>query len=186
VTMSERVGVLALQGSFAPHRVALDRLGAEVRLVRRPEDLDAVDRLIIPGGESTTMARLGAPGLLPAIRDRGRAGMPLFGTCAGAILLGEGPPPPDRLGLVPVCVERNAYGRQKESFAREIETSLAGGPLRCIFIRAPKIRVEGNSVEILARDGDDPILVRRGRILLSTFHPELTDDLRVHRLFLEM
>ncbi|MBN1420541.1 MAG: pyridoxal 5'-phosphate synthase glutaminase subunit PdxT [Planctomycetes bacterium] len=184
--MSERVGILALQGSFAPHRRALERLGAEVRLVRRAEDLDGVARLVIPGGESTTMARLGAPGVLPAVRDRGRAGMPIFGTCAGAILLGEGPPPPDRLGLVPVRVERNAYGRQKESFTREIQTALPGGPFRCIFIRAPKMRLEGNGVEVLALDGEDPILIRRDRILLATFHPELTDDLRVHRLFLEM
>lgn len=192
----DRAGVVALQGSFAPHRRALERLGAGVRLVRRARDLDGVDRLVLPGGESTTMAHLGGSGddprdaagrgLLEAIGARGRAGMPILGTCAGAILLGQGPPPPERLGLVPVEVERNAYGRQRESFARDVPIELPGGPFHAIFIRAPKVRLQDGDVKVLARDGEDPILLRYGRILLATFHPELTDDLRIHRLFLEI
>jgi len=182
------IGVLAFQGDFELHRKALERAGVEGRKVRLPADLSGLAGLIIPGGESTTMVRLAKVyGLFEELRRVGREGLPMFGTCAGAIILGRGDPNPERLGLVPVTVRRNAYGRQRESFERSIRLAALGGePLNCIFIRAPKVDPPPAEVEVLGRDGEDPILLRHRHYLLSTFHPELTDDLRIHRVFLGM
>ncbi len=183
------IGVLALQGDFALHFQSIERLGCSVRKVRLPADLAGLDGLILPGGESTTQVKLSKDyGLFDALRDAGRRGLAMFGTCAGAILLGKGAEPPERLVIVPVEVRRNAYGRQIDSFEKPIALEgILGGPMRCVFIRAPKFDPGFPAeVEVLGRDGQDPILLRHGKCLLSAFHPELTDDLRVHRLFLEM
>ena len=183
-----RIGVLALQGDFELHLRSLQRCGALGSKVRLGPDLDGLHGLIIPGGESTTMVRLlRVYGLFDTLRKAGEAGLPMFGTCAGAIVLGRGDANPERLGVAPVQVRRNAYGRQRESFEKPIHLSLGGDPFTCIFIRAPKIDpAVGLGVEVLGRDGEDPILVRCGKILLATFHPELTEDLRVHELFLQL
>jgi 5'-phosphate synthase pdxT subunit len=174
-----RIGVLALQGAFREHARALRALGADVLEVRLPEELDGLDGLVIPGGESTTMARLAELyGLDEAIRAYPGA---VLGTCAGMILL-DG----EHLDLVDLEVERNAFGRQVRSF--EADVALVGDeiPLRGVFIRAPRVRRLGDAVEVLGELDGEPVLVRDGRFLLSTFHPELTDDLRVHELFLQM
>jgi pyridoxal 5'-phosphate synthase pdxT subunit len=174
--MRPRVGVLAVQGNFREHAGMLRRLGAEVVEVRKPEQLDDLDGLVVPGGESTTFMRLmRLYGLDEAIRAFDR---PVLGTCAGMIVLDR-----DHLGLVDVEVDRNAYGRQVASF--EADLSLAGdsAPLRGVFIRAPRVRVTGN-VEVLAEHEGEPVLVRDGRVLVASFHPELTEDTRVHELFL--
>jgi 5'-phosphate synthase pdxT subunit len=174
-----RIGVLALQGAFREHVRVLRALGADVVEVRRPEDLDGLDGLVIPGGESTTIVRLAALyGLDEAIRAyRG----PIFGTCAGMIVLDR-----DHLGLADLVVDRNAYGRQVRSF--EAEVALAGDecPLEGVFIRAPRIRELGPEVEVLGEMDGEPVLVRDGRLLLAAFHPELTDDTRVHERFLDI
>ena len=174
-----RIGVLALQGAFREHARVLRSLGADVVEVRRPEELDGLDGLVIPGGESTTIVRLAALyGLDEAIRTfRG----PIFGTCAGMIVLDR-----EHLGLADLVVDRNAYGRQVRSF--EAEVALADGepPLEGVFVRAPRIRELGPEVEVLGELDGEPVLVRDGRLLLAAFHPELTDDLRVHELFLEL
>ncbi len=196
---SPTIGVLALQGDFALHiralerlageRSAIDSVGCSVRKVRLPSDLAGLDGLVLPGGESTTLVKLAKDyGLFEALRDAARRGLAMFGTCAGAILLGNGAEPPERLGIVPVAVQRNAYGRQIDSFEKPIALEgVPGGPMRCVFIRAPKFDPAlPPEVEVLGKDGQDPILVRHKRCLLSSFHPELTEDLRVHRLFLEM
>ena len=185
------VGVLALQGDFALHRQALTRCGAESVEVRRPEPLEDVDGLIIPGGESTTLLKLmDAGNFVPALRRFHAAGRPVFGTCAGLILLAhdvEGPRQPS-LGLIDVGVERNAYGRQRESFEAEGRATLEGRtvPLPMMFIRAPRIRRVGPGVETLARHGDEPVMAREGHVLVATFHPELTADTTVHRYFCQM
>jgi 5'-phosphate synthase pdxT subunit len=186
------IGVLALQGSFALHARAVARLGLKIREVRSTGDLDGLSALILPGGESTTMARLARgtglldTGLFDALRKRIADGLPAFGTCAGAILLGRGDQRPPRLELIDVEVERNAYGRQIDSFEAEIRIDGLGEPFHAIFIRAPKLHLlRAAGVEVLARHGADPVLVRSGTIWLATFHPELTDDLRIHRWFLE-
>jgi 5'-phosphate synthase pdxT subunit len=174
-----RIGVLALQGAFREHVRVLRALGADVVEVRRPEDLDGLDGLVIPGGESTTIVRLAALyGLDDAIRAyRG----PIFGTCAGMIVLDR-----THLGLADLVVDRNAYGRQVRSF--EAEVALAGDerPLEGVFIRAPRIRQLGPEVEVLGEMDGEPVLVRDGRLLLAAFHPELTDDMRVHERFLDI
>ena len=174
-----KVGVLALQGNVREHAGALRRLGAEVVEVRLPEQLEGLDGLVIPGGESTAIARLmRLYGLEDAVRGfRG----PVFGTCAGMILLDRA-----HLGLVDVEVERNAYGRQLASF--EADLDLGGGeePLRGVFIRAPRVAAWGDAVEVLARHEGVPVLLRDGRYLVASFHPELTDDPRVHERFLEL
>ncbi len=195
------VGVLSLQGSFALHLRVLERLGAPARPVKRPADLAGCDRLIVPGGESTVMSKfLEESGLGEEIARRSRAGdLALFGTCAGAIVLGREPaaapgePPPAgrqpvRLGLAAVAVRRNAYGRQIDSFRTKLRAEgalAAAGEIEGVFIRAPRLEPEDARVEVLARDGEEPVLVRDGRCLLSAFHPELTDDGRVHRYFVE-
>ena len=173
-----RVGVLAVQGNFREHAAMLRRLGAEVVEVRKPEELDGLDGLVVPGGESTAIARLiDVYGLEGAIREFER---PVFGTCAGLIMLDR-----EHLGLVDLTVRRNAYGRQVASF--ETDLALAGDdePLRGVFIRAPRVEAVGPDVEVLAEHDGEPVLVRQGRFLAATFHPELTDDTRVHELFLE-
>lgn len=174
-----RIGVLALQGAFRDHARSLHRLGAEVIEVRRPEELEGLDGLVIPGGESTTMMQLAELYRLDeAIRHFGGA---VFGTCAGMILLGR-----DHLGLADLELDRNAYGRQVWSF--EADVRLAGDdlPLHGVFIRAPRVRKLGPGMEVLGELDGEPVLVRDGRLLLATFHPELTDDLRVHALFLDL
>jgi len=173
------IGVLALQGAFREHARMLRRLGAEVVEVRLPEELEGLDGLVIPGGESTTIMRLAQIyGLDEAIRRYRGA---ILGTCAGMILLGR-----DHLGLADLEVERNAYGRQVRSFEADVELAGEDRPLHGVFIRAPRIREAGGDVEVLGKLDGEPVLVRDGRLLLASFHPELTDDLRVHELFLSM
>jgi 5'-phosphate synthase pdxT subunit len=188
VREERRVGVLALQGDFPLHLEALRRLDVPAIKVRLPGELAGLSGLILPGGESTTMVKLAKDyGLFEALRSVGREGLPMFGTCAGAILLGRGDPYPERLGLVPVTVRRNAYGRQRESFEKRIDLRIGGEPHLCVFIRAPKFEPEKDpEVEVLGNDGTDPILIRYRNFLLSSFHPELTADLRIHQLFLGM
>jgi pyridoxal 5'-phosphate synthase pdxT subunit len=176
--MRPRVGVLAVQGNFREHAAMLGSLGADVVEVRKPEQLRDVDGLVVPGGESTTFMRLmRLYGLDDAVRAFER---PILGTCAGMIVLDR-----EHLGLVDIEVDRNAYGRQVASF--EADLALAGEPrpLRGVFIRAPRLRSAGPGVEILAEHDGEPVLVREGRIIVASFHPELTDDPRVHELFLD-
>lgn len=185
-----RVGILGLQGDFALHQRMLASLGVETRIVRSMEDLEGCASLVIPGGESTTMGGLLVRfGMLEALSARIREGLPVLGTCAGAILLAReiiGYPDQPRLGVLDIAIERNAYGRQKESFETDVLIpSLREQPYRAVFIRAPIIRVVGPGVEVLAWFEGLPILVRQGHILAATFHPELTDDPYIHRYFLE-
>lgn len=170
--------MLALQGAFREHALVLRRLGADVREVRLPSELQGLDGLVIPGGESTSILRLArAVSLDEAIRAYPG---PIFGTCAGMIVLDR-----EHLGLADLRVERNAYGRQVASFEADVE--LEGAPaLRGVFIRAPRIRELGPEVEVLGRLDGEPVLVREGRLLLASFHPELTEDTRVHELFLAL
>jgi len=182
-----KIGVLALQGDFDAHRKRLEELGAEVVLVRRPEQLDEVDALVIPGGESGTFLKLLGEQGLEKLKQFVRA-KPAFGTCAGAILLAtqvENPHQPG-LGALDITIRRNAYGRQVDSSIRQVETALGGDPLEMVFIRAPKIERVGRDVEVLAREGNDPVLVRQGKTMAATFHPELSEDKRVHAAFLEL
>ena len=181
------VGVLALQGDFDAHRRRLEQLGAEVVLVRNADQLDRIDALIIPGGESSAFLKLLGEEFLQKLRDFVRM-KPTFGTCAGAILLATDVqnPPQMSLGALDITVERNAYGRQIDSSIRTAETQLAGGPMEAVFIRAPKITRVGPNVEVLARQSGDPVLVRHANVMAATFHPELSDDTRVHEAFIEM
>ncbi len=192
-----RIGVLALQGGFGLHAAAVRRAGAEPVEVRKPGALDDVDGVILPGGESTTLLHLmDAWDFGPALRAFHAEGRPLFGTCAGLIVLAREVESPRQhaLGLIDVTVERNSYGRQRESFEAVgealAETAAAalggGGPLRMVFIRAPRICRVGPGVEVLASHAGDPVLAREGPVLVATFHPELTDDLTVHRYFCRM
>ena len=183
-----KIGVLAIQGDFDAHRRRLEELGATVVLVRKPEDLDSVDALVIPGGESTTFLKfLERDGFLDKLREFTRA-KPVLGTCAGAILLAREvtSPPQAALGAIDIRVCRNAYGRQLESSIRTGNTILPGGPMEMVFIRAPKIAAVGEGVEVLATEGGDPVLVRHGAVMAATFHPELSSDTRVHAAFLEL
>ena len=183
-----RIGVLAIQGDYAAHAKALAKSGAEPCEVRKPDELSGLDGLILPGGESTTMLKfLEKRGLFEALEEFAK-GKPLFGTCAGAILLArEVRNPAQRsMGILDAVVERNAYGRQINSSILTAETELAGGPLEMVFIRAPRIASIGDGVEILARRDGDPVLVRQGRVLAATFHPELSEDRRVHGLFVRI
>jgi len=174
-----RIGVLALQGAFREHARALTKLGADVVEVRLPEDLDGLDGLVIPGGESTTMTLLAeSSGLDRALQEFAQ---PVLGTCAGAIVLDRA-----HYALADIAVDRNAYGRQVKSFEADVTLRDDAVPLRGVFIRAPRIRELAPDVEVLGELDGEPVLVRDGRLLLATFHPELTDDLRVHELFLEM
>ena len=172
-----RIGVLAVQGNFREHVAMLRRLGAEAVEVRKPEQLDGLDGLVIPGGESTTFMRLmRLYGLDEAIR--GFEG-PVFGTCAGMIVLDR-----DHLGLVDLRVRRNAFGRQVASFEVDLDVAGIDGPVRAVFIRAPWIEEVGPGVEVLAEVEGRPVLAREGRFLVASFHPELTDDTRLHERFL--
>lgn len=182
-----KVGVLALQGDFEAHARALGRAGAEAVLVRRPKELDGLAALVLPGGESTTISKgMERLGLYEPVRAFAEAGHPVLGTCAGAILLAravENHPVPS-LGLVDVVAVRNAYGTQVDSFSAPVDPGAAPGldGLRCVFIRAPRLRDPGPAVEVLARVDGEPVLLRQGLWFAATFHPELTDDPRVHRL----
>jgi 5'-phosphate synthase pdxT subunit len=174
-----RIGVLAVQGNFREHAAVLSRLGADAVEVRKPEELEGIDGLIIPGGESTAITRLiRIYGLEEAIR---RFEAPIFGTCAGMILLDR-----NHLGLVDLAVDRNAYGRQVASFEADLELTRGGTPLPGVFIRAPRVAAYGPDVEVLAERDAEPVLLRQGRFLVASFHPELTDDTRVHELFLDL
>src|SRR5262249_47378562 len=182
------IGVLAIQGDYEAHKARLKQLGGEVTLVRKPEQLDAIDAIIIPGGESTTFLNfLEEHGFLEKLRDFVRS-KPTFGTCAGAILLAKEVenPPQTSLGALDIRVQRNAYGRQIDSSIREGKTKIGNEPLEMVFIRAPKIVATGKGVEVLATEGGDPVLVRQGKIMASTFHPELSADTRIHREFLSL
>ncbi len=174
-----KIGVLALQGNFREHAVVLRRLGAEPVEIRKPEQLGGLDGLIVPGGESTTFMRLmRLYGLDAALKEF--AG-PVFGTCAGMIVLDR-----DHLGLVDVSVRRNAYGRQVASFEADLQLAEETEPLRGVFIRAPRVDEVGAEVEVVAELDGEPVLLRDGRFLVASFHPELTDDARVHERFLAL
>ena len=181
------IGVLALQGDFALHLECLRRCGATPLAVRTEGELDACDGLVIPGGESTTIGKLlDRMRLLPALASRIAEGLPVYGTCAGAILLARVIVDSNqvRLGSMDITVARNAYGRQVDSFEADLAVAAIGpDPLRGVFIRAPIIEAVGPGVEVLARFEGRAVLVREGAMLAGTFHPELTDDLRVHRYF---
>ena len=182
------VGVLAIQGNFASHAQALAEAGAEAVEVRKPEELAGLDGLVLPGGESTTMLRfLERLNFFDSLQ-KFCASTPIFGTCAGAILLArEVLNPPQRcLGILDATVERNAYGRQIDSSIVTGPTTLPGGPLEMVFIRAPRISAVGSAVEVLAERDGFPVLVRQGKTMAATFHPELSADRRVHRLFVEI
>jgi len=186
-----RIGVLALQGAFREHRRAFEELGAETVEVRKPSDLADLDALVIPGGESTTLLKLMDEWeFVPALRAFHAAGKPMFGTCAGLILLARGVenPPQFSLGFIDVDVERNAYGRQRESFEARGTAELDGRPtaIDMMFIRAPRIRRVGPGVEVLARQGDDPVMARQDTVLVATFHPEAVGEDAVHRYFCDM
>jgi 5'-phosphate synthase pdxT subunit len=184
------VGVLALQGDFAEHLAMLSRIGVDTREVRKAGDLEGVDALIIPGGESTTIGKLMARyGLDAAIRARAEQGMPIYGTCAGLILLAqeiEGSNQP-RLGLMDIAVIRNAFGRQIESFEADIPFApTPDQPIRGVFIRAPIVSRVGAGVQVLSDFAGKIVAVQQGNLLATAFHPELTDDTRVHRYFLTL
>jgi len=182
------IGVLAIQGDYEAHKARLEQLGAEVLLVRKPEQLDAIDAIVIPGGESSTFLNfLAERGFLEKLRGFVRT-KPTFGTCAGAILLAtevENPPQPS-LNVLDIRIRRNAYGRQNESFISQAATELGSKPLEMVFIRAPKIMSTGKNVEVLASENGAPVLVRQGKIMAATFHPELSEDTRVHKEFLSL
>ncbi len=172
------VGVLAIQGDFEAHAGVLVRLGAEARIVRTPADLEGLDALVIPGGESTTMTLgIEREGLAEPLRELVSSGVPTLGTCAGMIMLDR-----DHLGLLDVSARRNAFGRQVQSFEADLDLNRLGrdGPLRAVFIRAPWVDDYGEDVEVLAEIEGHPVAVRQGNILAVAFHPELTDDGRVH------
>jgi 5'-phosphate synthase pdxT subunit len=187
-----RIGVLALQGDFDAHRRRLQELGAEVVLVKNPKQLDAIDGLIIPGGESGTFLKLLGDAGFEKLKQFVRV-KPTFGTCAGAILLATEVENPKQAGLgaLDIRIRRNAYGRQIDSSIRQgrfIQPELANSPLEMVFIRAPKIERVGPGVEVIATEGDaaDPVAVRQGIAMAATFHPELSDDTRIHRAFLDL
>jgi 5'-phosphate synthase pdxT subunit len=185
-----KIGVLALQGDFDAHRRRLQELGAEVVLVKKPEQLDDIDGLVIPGGESGTFLKLLGDAGFEKLKQFVHA-KPTFGTCAGAILLAAEVENPQQkgLGALNIRIRRNAYGRQIDSSIREgrlIQESLGSSPLEMVFIRAPKIEHVGEGVEIIATEGSDPVAVRQGRAMAATFHPELSDDTRVHQAFLNL
>ena len=183
MTQTLQVGVLALQGDFEAHAKTLRQLGAEPSEVRTPADMEGLDALVIPGGESTTIGKLiASAGLEPALRTHHEAGRPILGTCAGLIVCDA-----DHLGFIDATARRNAFGRQLQSFEADLEVEGAGDePLRAVFIRAPWIEEAGPSVEILATHEGHGVLARDGRILVAAFHPELTGDTRVHERFVEL
>ena len=180
-----KIGVLALQGDFDAHRRRLEELGAEVVLVKKAEQLDGLAGLVIPGGESGTFLKLLGEEGFAKLRDFVRA-KPTFGTCAGAILLASEVESPKQAGLgaLDITVRRNAYGRQIDSSI--CEGRFLNHPIEMVFIRAPKIERVGAGVEVIATEGNDPVFVRQGKTLAATFHPELSDDRRIHQYFLEL
>jgi 5'-phosphate synthase pdxT subunit len=180
-----KIGVLALQGDFDAHRKRLEELGAEVVLVRKPEQLDEIDGLVIPGGESSTFLKLLGEAGFEKLKQFVRV-KPTFGTCAGAILLAKEVENPEQpgLGVLDIRIRRNAYGRQLDSSIRE--GKFRGEPAEMVFIRAPKIERVGPGVEVIATEGKDPVAVRQGMVMAATFHPELSEDKRVHRSFLDL
>lgn len=186
------IGVLALQGDVREHLIALAAADAVARPVRRPEELAEVDALVIPGGESTTMSKLAVLfGMLEPLRARVRAGMPVYGTCAGMIMLADklldGREDQETLGGIDMIVRRNAFGRQNESFEADIDfAGIAGGPVQGVFIRAPWVESVGGAAEVLATYGGHTVAVRQGNVLATSFHPELTGDDRVHAYFVDM
>ncbi|HEY3769095.1 MAG TPA: pyridoxal 5'-phosphate synthase glutaminase subunit PdxT [Candidatus Angelobacter sp.] len=182
------IGVLAIQGDYEAHKARLEQLGARVILVRKPMQLDKIEGIVIPGGESSTFLNfLAEQGFLEKLRDFVST-KPTFGTCAGAILLAKQVENPPQLSLdaMDIRVRRNAYGRQLDSSIREARTKLGDKPLEMVFIRAPRIMSTGKGVEVLAKAGGDPVLVRQGKTMAATFHPELSDDTRVHQEFINM
>ncbi|MFI7365499.1 pyridoxal 5'-phosphate synthase glutaminase subunit PdxT [Streptomyces sp. NPDC050149] len=186
------IGVLALQGDVREHLIALASADALARPVRRPEELAEVDGLVIPGGESTTMSKLAALfGMLEPLRERVRAGMPVYGTCAGMILLADKILDPrsgqETLGGIDMIVRRNAFGRQNESFEAAVEVAgIEGGPVEGVFIRAPWVESVGAQAKVVAEHGGHIVAVRQGNALATAFHPELTGDHRVHAYFVDM
>lgn len=185
---SPTIGVLALQGDYASHARALEEAGAQPKMVRTSDELAQIDGLVIPGGESTTFLNLlEREGLFTPLLEFTR-NQPTFGTCAGCILLARRVVNPEQqsLGVLDATVERNAYGRQIDSEIRSAETSLPGGPLEMVFIRAPRIAQTGDDIDVLATRDGTPVLIRQRNILASTFHPELSSDPRIHRYFLQM
>jgi 5'-phosphate synthase pdxT subunit len=185
-----KIGVLALQGDFDAHRRRLEELGAEVVLVKKPEQFDDIDGLVIPGGESGTFLKLLGEGGFDKLKQFVTT-KPTFGTCAGAILLANEVENPKQAGLgaIDIGIRRNAYGRQVDSSIREgrlIQEKSGESGIEMVFIRAPKIERVGPGVEIIATEGGDPVAVRQGKAMAATFHPELSDDTRVHRVFLDM
>ncbi len=185
-----KIGVLALQGDFDAHRKRLEELGAEVVLVKKPEQLDDIDGLVIPGGESGTFLKLLGDAGFEKLKQFVRA-KPTFGTCAGAILLAEeiSNPAQAGLGAIDIGIRRNAYGRQLDSSIREgrlIQEKPGDSAIEMVFIRAPKIERLGPGVEVLATEGEDPVVVRQGKTMAATFHPELSDDTRLHQAFLNI
>ena len=184
------IGVLALQGDFDAHRRRLEELGSEVVLVKKPEQLDQIDGLVIPGGESGTFLKLLGEKGFEKLKEFVRA-KPTFGTCAGAILLATEVENPKQAGLgaIDIRIRRNAYGRQLDSSIREgryMPEKPGDSPLEMVFIRAPKIERVGAAVEVIATEGLDPVAVRQGRVMAATFHPELSDDTRMHQAFLNL
>ena len=185
------VGILALQGAFAAHADHLASLGSSVVEVRRPDQLVGIDGIVLPGGESTAMSNLlKSSGLADVLGSRLRSGLPVFGTCAGMILLAEeildGRDDQVSFGVLPIAVRRNGYGRQIDSFECDLALSGRSEPFHAVFIRAPKIERLDTEVEVLATHDDVPVLVRRGAAMASSFHPELTDDSGIHQMFLDV
>ena len=180
-----KIGVLAIQGDYEAHKSRLEQLGAEVVLVRKPEQLDAIDGIVIPGGESSTFLKLLGEAGFEKLKDFVRL-KPTFGTCAGAILLAKEVENPKQLGLgaIDIDIRRNAYGRQIDSSIRE--GLFRDAPIEMVFIRAPRIERLGPGVEVLATESKDPVVVRQGKTMAATFHPELSADPRIHRAFLDL
>jgi pyridoxal 5'-phosphate synthase pdxT subunit len=184
------VGVLALQGAFVAHQRALETAGAATRQVRQPGDLAGLDALVIPGGESTTMSRLlVTSGLFDEIKATLSDGLPVFGTCAGMILLAsevlDGRPDQLSFGAIDVTVQRNGYGRQVDSFETDLQVAGLDRPFHAVFIRAPKVVAIGSNVEVLAEHDGVPVVARQGHVMVASFHPELTGDARLHARFLQ-
>ena len=184
------IGILALQGDYEKHSIMVERLGTPTLYVRGPSDLDRIDAIVLPGGESTTIGKLmNSYSILEPLRGRIRDGMAVFGTCAGLILLASQTADKHqfRLGLLDISVERNAYGRQVDSFEADIPIPVLGEmPVRGVFIRAPVVRGVGDGVKVLAEFEGNPVFLQKGNILAASFHPELTTDTRVHSFFLEL
>ncbi|WP_448379449.1 pyridoxal 5'-phosphate synthase glutaminase subunit PdxT [Fervidobacterium sp.] len=183
------IGVSGIQGDFREHKWMIEKLGIETYVVRTPEDLEKVDGLIIPGGESTTMIRIMKRiGLFDALKEKILNGFPVYGTCAGLIVLAKEIEnyPQESLGVIDIKVRRNAYGRQVDSFEEHIEIKGFDRPFKAIFIRAPRVEAWGEGVETLAFLDNHPIMLRQNNVLVTSFHPELTDDTRIHEYFVQM